>query len=138
MKEPRIGEVVYVVGKYSDHEYTLGGRYIVRAVDADDQTAKIAEPTTGLANGWLKWDEIAPVAIGWEFCKTVLIDDVSTLLSACKGIAAISLHDCVRDEILASLPDLRERIVAVMTARLVASNEGSLAGVSGEPAKEST
>jgi hypothetical protein len=115
--EPEVGQVVRVTAKFSGHDYLMNAVYVVVKVDTSDSTLVARGPFNDTGGGDIRWDEVEPVAIGWDFCKAVLPEEVITVLSACKGIEAIALRGDVKDAILKSLPDLRERIHAVMSAR---------------------
>ena len=114
--QPTVGQVVRVTAKHSDHNYQIGQRYIVCKVDSGDETLQAAGPRDGTAQGWIRWAEVEPVELGWDFAKSVLPAEVTTVLSANTGIEAIALRPQVKDAILKSLPDLRERIHQVMSA----------------------
>jgi hypothetical protein len=58
--------------------------------------------------------DVEIIALGWEFCESVLPREVSRVLAACKGTAVLALRRDVKDALLQQLPDLRERILGVM------------------------
>ena len=115
-EEPKAGQVVRVTAKHSSHDYEMGRRYLVSKTDTDDKTAQLAGALDNVSGGWIHWDEIEPVSLGWAFCDSVLPREVSRVLAACKGTAVLALRRDVKDALLQQLPDLRERILAVMAA----------------------
>ena len=114
--EPKVGQVVRVTAKHSNHDYELGRRYLVCKTDTDDKTAQLAGAIDNVANGWILWSELEPVTLGWEFCESVLPREVARILAACKGTTTLALRRDVKDALLQQLPDLRERVLAVMAA----------------------
>jgi hypothetical protein len=115
-EEPKVGQVVRVTAKHSNHDYELGRRYVVCKTDTDDKTAQLAGAIDNASSGWIQWAEVDTVTLGWEFCESVLPREVARILAACKGSPALALRRDVKDALLQQLPDLRERILSVVAA----------------------
>lgn len=114
------GYRIRVVRNNNSHSYVLGRTYIVDRVD-NDGTFK-ARDASGVVGDWLRWDECEPGTESvWSILKKDLPPDIVLFLSAFDGVESLELREDVIDQILTSLPDLNERIVAY--AR---SEEGAL------------
>jgi len=106
------GQLVRVLRAGPTHNYTVGERYTIVAVDKSDSTLRLSGGSDkGPVRGWIPFTDAAPVGVGWEYCKSALPEEVVTLLSACRGVQAIALKADVRDELIRALPDLRERLI---------------------------
>jgi hypothetical protein len=117
MDEPKVGQYVRIVGNFSSHSYKVGQVYRVVKIDTDDRTFIGADPITNTGDGWVQWAEASPIEFGWEYCQSVVPPEVAMVLSGCRGIEAIALRADVKDAILKSLPDLRDRILEVMAEK---------------------
>ena len=63
---------------------------------------------------WIPWSDIEPVGFGWEYARGHLPDDVAALLAACDGVEHLSLNSQIKNAIIESLPDWRERVMEVL------------------------
>jgi hypothetical protein len=54
------------------------------------------------------------VGFGWEYARGHLPDDVAALLAACDGVEHLSLNSQIKNAIIESLPDWRERVMEVL------------------------
>jgi hypothetical protein len=84
---------------------------VISKVDDSDSTVRgYADGSTSVADNWIPWRDIQPVSFGWDYVRSHLPPEMVTLLSACDGVRSLSLNDEIRLAVIASLPDLRERI----------------------------
>ena len=114
-REPIPGECIVVTRNTDDHGGQVGDRYIVSRVDDDDDTIKgIPRGSSTVANYWIPWCDIEPVEFGWNYARAHLPDDVATLLAACDGVEYLSLNRQIKNAIIESLPDWRERVMEVL------------------------
>jgi hypothetical protein len=114
-REPIPGECVVVTRNTGDHGARVGERYIVSRVDDGDDTIN-ASPrgSSTVADYWIPWSDIEPVGFGWEYARGHLPDDVAALLAACDGVEHLSLNSQIKNAIIESLPDWRERVMEVL------------------------
>jgi hypothetical protein len=115
--EPKIGQAVRVIGNSNNHDYTMGSVVLVERVDTDDSTLIAVSPQDRVAHGYLRWADVEAIGLGWEYCRSVLPPEVAQLLAACRGVEGLALRREVKEAIVMSLPDLRDRLAAVMSAR---------------------
>jgi len=109
--EPTVGQCVVITRNGGRHGAKVGSRMVISRVDDSDSTVRgYVDGSTTVADYWVPWNDIEPVGFGWDYVRSHLPPEVVTLLSACEGVRNLSLNDEVRLAILASLPDLRERI----------------------------
>jgi hypothetical protein len=114
-REPIPGECVVVTRNTGDHGARVGERYIVSRVDDGDDTIKaIPRGSSTVADYWIPWSDIEPVGFGWEYARRHLPDDVAALLAACDGVEHLSLNSQIKNAIIESLPDWRERVMEVL------------------------
>ena len=114
-REPIPGECVVVTRNTGDHGARVGERYIVSRVDDGDDTIKaIPRGSSTVADYWIPWSDIEPVGFGWEYVRGHLPDDVAALLAACDGVEHLSLNSQIKNAIIESLPDWRERVMEVL------------------------
>ena len=114
-REPIPGECVVVTRNTGDHGARVGERYIVSRVDDGDDTIKaIPRGSSTVADYWIPWSDIEPVGFGWEYARGHLPDDVAALLAACDGVEHLSLNSQIKNAIIESLPDWRERVREVL------------------------
>jgi hypothetical protein len=114
-REPIPGECVVVTRNTGDHGARVGERYIVSRVDDGDDTIKaIPRGSSTVADYWIPWSDIEPVGFGWEYARGHLPDDVAALLAACDGVEHLSLNSQIKNAIIESLPDWRERVMEVL------------------------
>jgi hypothetical protein len=114
-REPIPGECVVVTRNAGDHGGRVGERYIVSRVDDGDDTIKaIPRGSSTVTDYWIPWSDIEPVGFGWEYARGHLPDDVAALLAACDGVEHLSLNSEIKNAIIESLPDWRERVMAVL------------------------
>ena len=114
-REPIPGECVVVTRNTGDHGGRVGERYIVSHVDDGDDTIKaIQRGSFTVTDYWIPWSDIEPVGFGWEYARGHLPDDVAALLAACDGVEHLSLNSQIKNAIIESLPDWRERVMEVL------------------------
>jgi hypothetical protein len=114
-REPIPGECVVVTRNTGDHGARVGERYIVSRVDDGDDTIKaIPRGSSTVADYWIPWSDVEPVGFGWEYARGHLPDDVAALLAACDGVEHLSLNSQIKNAIIESLPDWRERVMEVL------------------------
>jgi hypothetical protein len=114
-REPIPGECVVVTRNTGDHGARVGERYIVSRVDDGDDTIKaIPRGSSTVADYWIPWSDIEPVGFGWEYARGHLPDDVAALLAVCDGVEHLSLNSQIKNAIIESLPDWRERVMEVL------------------------
>ena len=114
-REPIPGECVVVTRNTGDHGGRVGERYIVSHVDDGDDTIKaIQRGSSTVTDYWIPWSDIEPVGFGWEYARGHLPDDVAALLAACDGVEHLSLNSQIKNAIIESLPDWRERVMEVL------------------------
>jgi hypothetical protein len=107
---PTIGQCVSIDRNSGRHGVKVGCRMVISHVDERDKTVRgYVEGSTRVAD-WLPWRDIEPVGFGWDYVRSQLPPEMVTLLSACEGVRCLALNDEIRLAVLASLPDLRERI----------------------------
>lgn len=111
--DPTVGQCVFIARNSGRHGGKVGSRMVISRVDDGDNTVRGYVDGSGcVADYWVPWNDIEPVGFGWDYVRSHLPPDVVTLLSACDGVRSLSLNDDIRLAVLASLPDLRERITA--------------------------
>lgn len=109
--EPTVGQCVVVTRNSGRHGLKVGTRLVISKVDDSDSTVRgYADGGTSVADNWIPWGDIQPVGFGWDYICGQLPPEVITLLSACDGVRSLALNDEIRLAVLATLPDLRERI----------------------------
>lgn len=114
-REPIPGECVVVTRNTGDHGGRVGERCIVSHVDDGDDTIKaIPRGSSTVTDYWIPWSDIEPVGFGWEYARGHLPDDVAALLAACDGVEHLSLNSQIKNAIIESLPDWRERVMEVL------------------------
>lgn len=112
MRPVPAGTRIRVVRNSNHHNYTIGQTYTV-AHDDQDGTFTAAD-ASGQAGDWLRWEDCelgGPSA--WDRIAADLPEDLVRFLSCFDGIQQLTLKQPVVDAMLAKLPDLHERIVAV-------------------------
>lgn len=119
------GTRVRVISSRNHHSYTIGRVYTVTHVD-DDGTFRAADDA-GRVGNWLRWSECEPANPStWSKIAADLPEDLVKFLSCFDGIGDISLKESVIDAVLNTVPDLHERLVALVGTPagepLVASN----------------
>jgi len=102
-----------VVGNTSSHSYEVGVTYTVDVVDDSDSTLR-AKDEKGRTPGWVPWRDCEPaIPRAWDLIAADLPEDLILFLSCFDGISRIDLKEPIIDAILASLPDLQERVVGI-------------------------
>lgn len=109
-REPTIGELVVVARNSGDHSQKIGERLVVCRVDDDDGTLQGVPRGMKSANDWIPWADVEPVTFGWDYARRHLPEDVAGILDACDGIQHIALNSAIKEMILESLPDWRQRV----------------------------
>ncbi|MFM7207692.1 MAG: hypothetical protein ACKO4T_13605 [Planctomycetaceae bacterium] len=114
-REPIPGECVRVTRNTGDHGAKVGDLLTVCNVDDSDNTIRgIPRGFDHVADFWIPWSDIEPVAFGWEYASGHLPSDVLRLLSVCDGVQHLALNRQIKNEIFDSLPDWRERVMEVL------------------------
>jgi hypothetical protein len=109
-----VGDQVRVDANSNDSSYEIGHVYIVTSVDRSDGTAKARDPRTGLEGNWLRLSEVSRLnGLGWAWLKSVLDPTDVALLSHFDGLSALGLRRDLQSSIVATLPGLREAILAL-------------------------
>ena len=109
--DPTVGQCVVVTRNSGRHGLKVGTRLVISKVDDSDNTVRgYADGSTSGADNWIPWSDIQPVGFGWDYVRRLLPPEIVTLLSACEGVRSLALNDEIRLAVLATLPDLRERI----------------------------
>jgi hypothetical protein len=108
---PTVGQCVYIARNYGRHGGKVGSRLVISKVDDGDKTVRgFVDGSATVADHWVPVRDIEPVGFGWDYVRSHLPPEMVTLLSACEGVRCLALNDEIRLAVLASLPDLRERI----------------------------
>lgn len=116
-REPVPGECVRITQNTGDHGGRVGDQFLVTHVDDGDHTIRgIPQGFQTVADFWIPWSDIEPVAFGWDYVRGHLPTEVLTLFSACNGLEHLALNDQIKDEIFHSLPDWRERVMEALEA----------------------
>ena len=111
-REPVPGECVVVARNIGEHQMRVGERLIVSHVDDNDSTLKgIPRGSATVADTWIPWSDVEPVRFGWDYARQHLPADVVTLLAACDGVEHLTLNSQIKQAILESLPDWRDRVM---------------------------
>lgn len=115
-REPRVGEVLVVTRSDCSMPTPtrVGERLVVTHVDDDDNTLRGVWSGVTSSDTWISWGDVEPVEFGWEFVRRHLPVEVADLLGACKRIEFLSLNSQVKQAIVDSLPDWRERVMAAI------------------------
>jgi hypothetical protein len=114
-REPVPGECVRIVRNTGDHSGRVGDLFTVCQVDDSDSTIRgVPRGFHNVADFWIPWSDIEPVALGWDYARGHLPAEVVTLLSVCDGIEHLSLNSQIKSEIFHALPDWRERVMEVL------------------------
>ena len=114
-REPVVGECVVVRRNSGSHGLRLGECLVVSHVDDDDSTLRgTPSGTRTVRDEWIPWRDVEPVVFGWEYAAAHLPADVLQLLSACEGMEHLALNRRIKEEIVDSLPDWKERILAAV------------------------
>lgn len=107
------GTRVRIISNRNHHSYTIGRVYTVAYVD-DDGTFRAADDA-GKVGNWLRWSECEPANPStWSRIAADLPEDLAKFLSCFDGIGDISLKESVVDVVLKTVPDLHERLVALV------------------------
>jgi len=109
--EPVVGQCVSIARNSGRHGGKVGSRMVISKVDDSDNTVRgFVDGSATVADYWVPVRDIDPIGFGWDYVRRHLPPEVVTLLSACEGVRCLALNDEIRLAVLASLPDLRERI----------------------------
>jgi len=107
------GTRIRITSNRFNHSYTIGRVYTVAHVD-DDGTFRAADDAGKLGN-WLRWSECEPANPStWARIAADLPEDLVKFLACFDGIGDISLKESVVDVVLTTVPDLHERLVALV------------------------
>jgi hypothetical protein len=116
-REPQVGDCVVVTRNNGSHPARIGDRYIVHHVDDDDSTLRgMLQGSSTLADYWLPWGDVEPVVFGWQYARRHLPPELIRLLSACDGIETIALNRRIKELIIDSLPDWKDRVLVALEA----------------------
>lgn len=114
-RDPIPGESVRITRNTGDHSARVGDLFTVCNVDDSDNTIRgIPRGFQHIADFWIPWSDIEPVAFGWDYARAHLPAEVVALLSACDGTDHLALNRQIKNEIFDSLPDWRERVMEVL------------------------
>jgi hypothetical protein len=115
-REPRPGECVVITGGTDqDHPLPPGTLLIVDEVDSSDSTLRgIPRGQKAILDHWISWSNVDPVAFGWRYARRHLPAEVIALLSACDGVEFLQLNRQVKEAIVDSLPDWKQRVLAAI------------------------
>ena len=109
------GTRIRVRANSNNHHYTIGAVYTVTHDDRDG-TFKAAD-AAGQVGDWLLWEDCEPAGpSAWDRIAADVPDDLVRFLSCFDGIQGLTLKESVADAMLADVPDLHERIVALANA----------------------
>ena len=109
--EPVAGQCVSIARNSGRHGAKVGSRLVISRVDDNDHTVRgYLYGSQTVFDGWIPWNDIEPIGFGWDYVRRHLPPEVVTLLAACDGVTSLALNDDIRLAVLASLPDLRDRI----------------------------
>lgn len=131
MQPASVGTLVRVIRNEHNHSYRVGGVYTVSRVD-DDGTFQAAGED-GRPGNWLRWTDCEPAGFEvWSRIAADLPEPILRFLACFDGIGTITLKEPVIDAVLATLPDLEERIAAFADtpagAALTARNRPQIEG----------
>jgi hypothetical protein len=112
MRPVPVGTRIRVTRRTHNHSYQIGRVYTVADVDTDGTFR--ATDGKGRTGNWLRWDECEPASsTAWDRIAAELPDDLVAFLSCFDGVTELELKETVVDAVLATVPDLHERAVAV-------------------------
>jgi hypothetical protein len=112
MKPAPVGTRIRVLRNDNNHTYRIGGVYTI-VHDDHDGTFK-ASDEAGKVGNWLRWEECEPAAPStWDRIAADLPEEIALFLACFDGIGSLTLKEQVIDTVLAGVPHLHERIVAV-------------------------
>jgi hypothetical protein len=112
MKPAPVGTRIRVISNTFNHAYAVGGVYTVKYID-DDGTFRAVDDLGHVGN-WLRWIECALAGPSmWDKLAADLPEPLVRFLACFDEISHITLKQTVIDAVLAKVPDLHERIVAV-------------------------
>lgn len=114
-REPKDRECVVVARNSGRHSCKPGQRLAVCAVDDGDSTLRGFPSDSAEASDWVPWGDVEPVRFGWNYVQKHVPPDVAAVLSGCEGSATLALNRQVKLAILATLPDLRGRIMEAVS-----------------------
>jgi hypothetical protein len=115
-REPRIGECVIVLRDSRGSDVKPGTRLTVFGIDENDSTLRGFPAGSAESSNWVPWGDVAPVRFGWDFVREHAPPDVAAILSGCDGADRIGLNHRVKLAIVATLPDLKNRILEAVHA----------------------
>lgn len=114
-REPVVGECVVVRRDSGVHSLRVGDHLIVSHVDDDDSTLRgIPSGARSAREEWIPWQDVEPVVFGHDYVRDHLSADVRALFSACDGAEHLALNRRIKEVIIESLPDWRNRILAAV------------------------
>lgn len=119
-----VGTRIRVVANSFNHTYSVGDIYTVKYID-DDGTFRAVDER-GHAGNWLRWTEceLATPSV-WDKLAADLPEPIVRFLACFDDISHIAIKQTVIDAVLAKVPDLHERIVAVANTPI---GEATIAG----------
>ena len=110
-REPQIGECVIVLRDSRGSDVKPGTLLTVCGIDESDSTLRGFPAGTAVCSNWVPWSDVAPVRFGWDFVREHAPPDVTAILSGCNGTDGLGLNHRVKLAIVATLPDLKNRIL---------------------------
>lgn len=126
-----VGTRIRVLANQNNHTYRIGGIYAVSQVDCDG-TFRAADAQGRIGN-WIRWDDCEPLgSLAWSRIAADLPEPLLRFLCCFDGIGDVVFPERVIDAVLATLPDLHERIVAVAATP---AGQAAIAGNRPQPLK---
>lgn len=112
----KVGERIRPIAKFDCHDYRRGESYEVTEIDPRDSTLR-ARDANGQTGSWIRWNDCEKAdEIGWDWLKGELSAEALELLSAFDGLSRLRLRPDLRVALVASVPDLKGRILDTCTA----------------------
>ncbi|NBT36047.1 MAG: hypothetical protein EBT03_11020 [Betaproteobacteria bacterium] len=113
MQEPEVGELVTISRNGGCHPLRIGDSFIVCHVDRSDDTVRVRAPDSKTVfDFWVPWSDIQAAMFGWRYARVHLPPDIARLLNCCVGIWEIALNTRLKEALVDTLPDWRERALA--------------------------
>ena len=132
-----IGTRLRVRTNSGSHNYPIGS--VVTVVHADSDGTFKCRHSDGTIGNWLRMRDCEPAGDAlWTALQRDLPEDVVHFLSSFDGLEQLTVRDDVAADILMSLPDLLDRIVAEGRALKRAQAEQSAAATRTAPSSKKT
>ncbi len=112
----KLGERIRPIAMFDCHDYRRDESYEVTEIDTRDSTLR-ARDENGQTGSWIRWLDCEKAGeIGWDWLKGELSAEALELLSAFDGLSSLRLRSELRIALVASIPDLKGRILDTCTA----------------------